>query len=144
MMKFISRLPLLLSFTLWVVACDPARRVAGRDDGRIEVVFLQINDVYEIAPLGDNTGGLARVADVRQELLAKNPNTFTVLAGDFISPSVIGTLKYEGKRIRGRQMVETLNALGLDWVVFGNHEFDYDQEDLQANRREVSRDGIGG
>lgn len=62
-----------------------------------------------------------------------NPNTITVLAGDFISPSVIGTLKNEGKRIRGKQMVEALNSLGLDWVVFGNHEFDYDDlADLQA------------
>jgi 5'-nucleotidase / UDP-sugar diphosphatase len=56
-----------------------------------------------------------------------------VLSGDFISPSVIGTLKYEGKRIRGKQMVDALNTLGLDWVVFGNHEFDYDDmADLQA------------
>jgi 2',3'-cyclic-nucleotide 2'-phosphodiesterase (5'-nucleotidase family) len=29
-------------------------------------------------------------------------------------------------------MIESLNALGLDWVVFGNHEFDYDLDDLQA------------
>ncbi len=104
------------------------------DDGMIEVTFLQMNDVYEISPgLGENTGGLARVATIRRELLAKNPNTITVLAGDFISPSVIGTLKNDGKRIRGKQMVDALNTLGLDWVVLGNHEFDYDDmADLQA------------
>jgi 2',3'-cyclic-nucleotide 2'-phosphodiesterase (5'-nucleotidase family) len=73
------------------------------------------------------------VATIRKELLAKNPNTVTVLAGDFISPSVTGTLKHEGKRIRGKQMVEVMNALGVEWVVFGNHEFDYsDPADLQA------------
>ncbi len=106
----------------------------GTDDGLIEVTFLQMNDVYEISPgSGDNTGGLARVASIRKELLAKNPNTITVLAGDFISPSVIGTLKSDGKRIRGKQMIDALNTLGLDWVVFGNHEFDYDdQADLQS------------
>ncbi|MEO6760275.1 MAG: metallophosphoesterase, partial [Saprospiraceae bacterium] len=110
-----------------------ATATGGKDDGLIEVTFLQMNDVYEIAPGSDNTGGLARVATIRQQLLAKNPNTITVLAGDFISPSVIGTLKNDGKRIRGKQMVEVLNSLGLDWVVFGNHEFDYDdQSDLQA------------
>lgn len=121
-------------------ACDTARKAgtALQDDGIIEVVFLQLNDVYEISPLSDNSGGLARVATLRKSLLAKNPNTFTVLAGDFISPSVIGTLKHDGKRIRGKQMVETLNALGLDWVVFGNHEFDYDLEDLQARLDESS------
>jgi 2',3'-cyclic-nucleotide 2'-phosphodiesterase (5'-nucleotidase family) len=134
---------LLILLALWAIACNPARQAATRDDGQIEIVFLQLNDVYEIAPLGDNTGGLARVAALRQELLSKNPNTITVLAGDFISPSVTGSLRYEGRRIRGRQMVETLNALGLDWVVFGNHEFDYNLEDLQARLDESNFTWLG-
>ena len=133
-MKAIKFLPLLLAITF--IGCDTAKKAAasGPDDGMIEVQFLQMNDVYEISPApSDNTGGLARVAAIRKQLLAKNPNTITVLAGDFISPSVIGTLKFEGKRIRGRQMVDVLNTLGLDWAVFGNHEFDYDDlADLQA------------
>jgi 5'-nucleotidase / UDP-sugar diphosphatase len=130
---------LLTLLALAFAACDPAKKAvgtpgSGKDDGIIEVTLLQINDVYEISPTpSDNTGGLARVATIRKELLAKNPNTLTLLAGDFISPSVIGTLRHEGKRIRGKQMVETLNALGLDMTVFGNHEFDYDDlADLQA------------
>lgn len=124
----------LLSLILFLFSCDATHKATTGDDGILEFQILQMNDVYEISPsASDNIGGLARVASLRKELLAKNPNTFTVLAGDFISPSVTGTLKYEGKRIRGKQMVETLNALGLDWVVFGNHEFDYDdQADLQA------------
>lgn len=123
----------LLFAALALFACKTAQKPTG-DDGIIEIQFLQMNDVYEISPApSDNTGGLARVAAIRKELLVKNPNTYTVLAGDFISPSVLGTLKYEGKRIRGRHMVETLNTLGLDWIVFGNHEFDYDDlADLQA------------
>jgi 5'-nucleotidase / UDP-sugar diphosphatase len=137
---------LLIVCFLAFFACKPAQKTAttppdvppvakpAGDDGILEVVFLQMNDVYEITPsLGDNTGGLARVATIRKELLAKNPNTITVLAGDFISPSVIGALRYEGKRIRGKHMIEALNTLGLDWAVFGNHEFDYDDRaDLQA------------
>ena len=135
-----------LLLLLVLSACNPARKSGAtlQDDGKIEIVFLQMNDVYEIAPFSDNSGGLSRVATLRKSLLAKNPNTFTVLAGDFISPSVIGTLKYEGKRIRGRQMVETLNILGLDWVVFGNHEFDYDLEDLQARLDESNFTWLAG
>jgi len=144
-MKSKLLLPGLL-FLLAVSACNPARKSGATlsDDGKIEIVFLQMNDVYEISPLSDNSGGLARVATLRKSLLAKNPNTFTVLAGDFISPSVIGTLKYQDKRIRGRQMVETLNTLGLDWVVFGNHEFDYDLEDLQARLNESNFTWLAG
>ncbi len=133
-MRIFKTLALLLT-TLSFFTCKTAQKPASTgDDGIIEVQFLQMNDVYEISPApSDNRGGLARVATIRKELLAKNPNTFTVLAGDFISPSVIGTLKHEGKRIRGKQMVDVLNTLGLDWVVFGNHEFDYDDlPDLQA------------
>lgn len=135
-MKAVQYILLSLS-ALLLFACDTPKKTTatpGKDDGIIEVTILQINDVYEIAPsVSDNMGGLARVATLRKELLAKNPNTLTALAGDFISPSVIGTLKYEGKRIRGKQMVDVLNTMGLDWTVFGNHEFDYDDlSDLQA------------
>jgi len=134
----ILKFSLFILLTLVLADCQLFRKSGadptGTDDGLIEVTFLQMNDVYEISPgAGDNTGGLARVATIRKELLAKNPNTITVLAGDFISPSVIGSLKSEGKRIRGKQMVDVLNNLGLDWVVFGNHEFDYDDlADLQS------------
>ena len=130
MRQIISILALFALF----IACKSTQNASSKhDDGIIEIVFLQLNDVYEIAPLSDGKGGMARVATLRKELLAKNSNTFTILAGDFISPSVIGTLKYEGKRIRGRQMVDVMNKVGIDWVVFGNHEFDYDDyNDLQA------------
>jgi len=133
-MKSIKTLALLLA-ALFLFSCSPAKKATtSGEDGILEFQILQMNDVYEISPTpSDNIGGLARVATIRKELLAKNPNTFTVLAGDFISPSVIGTLKHEGKRIRGKHMIEVLNTLGLDWVVFGNHEFDYDDlADLQS------------
>jgi 2',3'-cyclic-nucleotide 2'-phosphodiesterase (5'-nucleotidase family) len=125
--------------TLFGYSCHSSQKAVSTgpaEDGIIEFTFLQLNDVYEISPLSDGTGGLARVAGLRQQLIAENPNTITVLAGDFISPSVVGTLKQDGKRIRGKQMVETLNAIGVDYVVFGNHEFDYDYEDLQARLNE--------
>jgi len=97
-----------------------------------EVVFLQLNDVYEIAPLeGGKAGGLSRVATIRKDLLKQYPYVYTILSGDFISPSALGTSEYEGKRINGRQMVDVLNHLGLDYVTFGNHEFDYKYEELQ-------------
>lgn len=61
-----------------------------------------MNDVYEITPLENGkVGGMARVAQLRNQLKQKNKNTFTILAGDFLSPSVLGTVKNEGKRIAG-------------------------------------------
>jgi 5'-nucleotidase len=49
---------------------------------------------------------------------------------------VLGTLKYEGKTIAGRQMVEALNVMGLDLATFGNHEFDLKENELLERLRE--------
>jgi 5'-nucleotidase/UDP-sugar diphosphatase len=107
------------------------------DDGKIEVVFLQLNDVYEIAPSdGGKVAGMARVATLLKKLERENPNTFCVLAGDFLNPSLMGQLKVDGKRISGEQMVQVMNAVGVDFVTFGNHEFDVKQNELQARMNE--------
>ena len=95
----------------------------------ITAILLQLNDVYEITPVqGGKWGGLARVATLQQRLTAENPNTFSFLTGDFYSPSAIGTARVGGERLAGKQMVAVLNAMGLDYVTFGNHEFDVRRE----------------
>lgn len=107
------------------------------DDDKIDFTFLQINDVYEIAPIqGGEFGGLARVETVHQELLEENPNTLLFMAGDFLNPSLLGTIKVDGERVRGKQMVEVMNAMNFDLVAFGNHEFDLSQKDLQKRLNE--------
>ena len=129
MKKLLFLLPLI-----FLLSCSTAvRKTAyGLADGKVEWIFLHVNDVYEIAPLsGGKIGGLARVATLRRELMKENPNVITVMAGDFLNPSLIGTLKYEGSGIKGKQMVDVMNAVGFDYVCFGNHEFDLDFVDLQ-------------
>lgn len=114
------------------------------EEANFSFTILQLNDVYEIAALEKGkVGGMARVATLRNELLMEGNDLLTVLAGDFLSPSLIGTLKYEGERIKGRQMVETMNELGVDVVAFGNHEFDVKEHELQARMDESYFDWIG-
>lgn len=101
------------------------------DDGKISINFIQLNDVYEISPLNNGTeGGMARVARVRKKLITENPNTYTVLSGDFLFPSAVGTIKYQGVPMYGRQMVDVMNTTGIDLVTFGNHEFDIPENEL--------------
>ena len=108
-----------------------------QEDGKIDFTFLQINDVYEIAPIqGGQFGGMARVEKVHQELLKENKNTMLFMAGDFLNPSLIGTLKIDGERVRGKQMIDVMNAMNFDLVAFGNHEFDIPQKDLQKRLNE--------
>ena len=96
----------------------------------VEFIILQMNDVYEIAPVeGGKAGGMARVATLRNRLLEENPHVITTLSGDFVSPSLIGTLTYQGEKIAGKQMVEVMNALGVDYVVPGNHEYDIKEDE---------------
>lgn len=136
-MKLLKHFLLSLCLIAILISCDPAKKAANGDDNKIEIVILQTNDVYEIAPLeGGRVGGMARVAQIKQDLLAENPNVFSVMAGDFLNPSVIGTLKYGGERIKGKQMIETMNVAGIDLVTFGNHEFDLDEDELQQRINE--------
>ena len=54
----------LITLLLINASCKTTRNItAAKDDGKIEVVFVQVNDVYEIAPVaGGKQGGMARVA----------------------------------------------------------------------------------
>jgi 5'-nucleotidase/UDP-sugar diphosphatase len=108
------------------------------NDGRyVQWTFLQMNDVYELLPLDEGRkGGLARVAYIRQLLLNENNNTITVLAGDLVSPSALGTAKVNGTALNGEQMIATMNTLGLDYMTFGNHEFDISANNLLARMNE--------
>jgi len=104
---------------------------------------LQINDVYEIAPVqGGKYGGMARVETIHQQLLKEDTNTFLMLAGDFLNPSLIGTMKVDGERVMGKQMVEVMNAMNFDLVAFGNHEFDISYDQLQDRLNESNFEWI--
>jgi 2',3'-cyclic-nucleotide 2'-phosphodiesterase (5'-nucleotidase family) len=128
-MKF-TKSVLLFIFIVFLSSCI-------KDDDKIDFTFLQLNDVYEIAPIqGGEFGGMARVETVHQNLLKENKNTMLVMAGDFLNPSLLGTLKVDGERVRGKQMVEVMNAMNFDLVAFGNHEFDVSQKDLQKRLNE--------
>jgi 2',3'-cyclic-nucleotide 2'-phosphodiesterase (5'-nucleotidase family) len=113
---------------LLAAACVPG---AKAPEPLNPVRFLLINDVYVADTLSDGTGGLARVATVRNRLADQGQVLF-VLAGDFLSPSLL--TKYYG----GRQMVEALDAAKLDYATFGNHEFELPRDTLIARIGESS------
>ncbi|QPN59986.1 bifunctional metallophosphatase/5'-nucleotidase [Synechococcus sp. CBW1002] len=104
---------------------------------RIELQLVQLNDVYEITPIPGGGGDLAQVAGLVRQLRARNPRTLVLMAGDFLSPSAVGTAVVEGRRLDGRQMVAVLNAIGLDQATFGNHEFDLAEGPFRDRLREA-------
>ena len=87
----------------------------------VKVTFLHTNDVYEIAPKKAK-GGLAELMTLLKAERAAAEHSVTTFGGDLISPSILSGM------LKGAQMIELMNALGVDVAVPGNHEFDFGPE----------------
>ena len=104
----------------------------------ITVTFIHVNDVYQFTPAdGGKRGGLARILTLRNQILAENPNTIFTLGGDTVSPSV------ETRTYKGAQMIDAWNAVGLDYSVLGNHEFDIKTPEILARIKESKFQWLG-
>src|SRR5207249_547268 len=82
------------------------------------VTVLHVNDVYEISPQ-QGRGGFAPLMTVLKQERAAAPQAITTLGGDLIGSSMMSGIT------KGTQMIELMNAIGLDIAVVGNHEFDF-------------------
>ena len=125
-----ARAALLLVLALVLGACV-SRGTTAADADLVRLTFLQINDAYVLEPVdGGRRGGMARLATLVREARRENPNTIFVIGGDFLSPSVESTF------LQGSQMVAALDAVGLDYATFGNHEFDFGPTVLAERMKE--------
>ena len=125
---FARRTALALALLITAIFSIAAQQ---KTDCSVKVTLLQVNDVYQFAPVDQGTkGGLARVMTLRKSIQQENPNTLFLMAGDTISPSV------ESITLKGAQMIEAWNAAGLDYATFGNHEFDFGPDVLKERIKE--------
>ncbi|CBS89973.1 bifunctional metallophosphatase/5'-nucleotidase [Azospirillum lipoferum] len=100
------------------------------------LTFLHINDVYEIEPV-KGQGGFGPLMTLLKRERASAPDAFTTVGGDFLSPSLLsGTTQ-------GEQMITLFNAIGVDAVTFGNHEFDFGPDALKKRMAESKFPWIG-
>ena len=96
----------------------------------LELTIIHVNDTHShlegvstsLKLEGEKTylslGGMARLSTLLQEVRARSNNTLFLHAGD----AVQGTLYFT--KFHGKLEMMTLNALGCDAMVLGNHEFD--------------------
>jgi 5'-nucleotidase len=132
------RLALALLFALLTGAHAPLAQQSQRAACTVRVTLLQVNDVYRFTPADRGArGGLARISTLRKRIMQESPNTLFLLAGDTISPSV------ESITYKGAQMIDAWNQTGLDYSVFGNHEFDYGDEVLMQRMKESKFKWLG-
>src|SRR5258706_10699427 len=136
--RFSSRRIALVSVALvailgFVLTASEFRRATAQEQREcpVRVTLLQVNDVYQFAPVdGGTRGGLARVLTLRKQIMSESPHTLFFLAGDTLSPSI------ESNTYKGKQMIEAWDASGLDYATFGNHEFDFGPDVLRQRMSE--------
>lgn len=138
-----KNLILIALSSLLLITCCPTKQACDDSEKVLKIKVFQLNDVYEIDGIEHgNYGNLARVATLINQAKAdtSNARVISVLSGDFLSPSIYNTLGYPGgtpkidDKVNGRQMIETFNSMGLDYVAFGNHEFDLKSVTAIQNR----------
>ena len=133
-MKFLQIKFLL--FLLLIFLAFPV--FAQKDNSQIRVTFLHVNDVYQFMPVeGGKRGGLGRLLTLKQRIKQENPNVIFTLGGDTVSPSV------ETRTYKGAQMIDAWNAVGLDYAVLGNHEFDIKKPELLERIKESKFTWLG-
>ena len=108
-MKLHRELPQrLLLIIVLALACIVPLSGQEKPDCTVRITLLQVNDVYQFAPVDQGKrGGLGRLLTLREQIKKESPHTLFLLAGDTISPSV------ESITYKGAQMIDAWNAVGL-------------------------------
>jgi 2',3'-cyclic-nucleotide 2'-phosphodiesterase (5'-nucleotidase family) len=122
----------LLLFTVALVSCAT----------RHEIRILHVNDFHGFAaaykPYGsdETQGGLAHLAQRAEELRAERTTLF-LAAGDMIQGNNWANL------FQGKSSIEVMNAMNIDAMVLGNHEFDFGQAILRERIGEAKFPVLG-
>jgi 5'-nucleotidase len=128
--RLTRRVPLALLLLL-LLAAFPSAPGQTQSSNCVRITLLQVNDVYQFMPVDRGTqGGLARVSTLRKQIMKDSPNTLFLFSGDTISPSV------ESIQLKGQQMIDAWNNIGLDYAALGNHEFDFGPDVLLQRIKE--------
>lgn len=117
-----------LAIRRWLLAAAVLGLLAAQASAQapITLTFMHFNDTYQLGAVdGGKAGGMDRIAYVIKQIRAQDPEAQLLFAGDLISPSM------ESSIFKGAQMIEGMNALGIDAATLGNHEFDYGTPVLQ-------------
>ena len=84
-----------------------------------EIIILHTNDIH--CGISDNLG-IDKVSQYKKNLKKEGYPVALVDAGDAIQGAPIGTLS------NGESIIKIMNAVGFDFAIPGNHEFDYGME----------------
>ena len=123
--KLLKILPAILSLLL--VGCNNNSPSQPADK---EMYFYYINDTHgafkrQNTDTNYNEAGMAYISTYLKEQAAKRPNNTILLSGGDMFQG-----GFESNATEGLIMVDTINEIGFDAMVLGNHEFDWGEEKL--------------
>mmetsp|Transcript_8291 Transcript_8291/g.34803 ORF Transcript_8291/g.34803 Transcript_8291/m.34803 type:complete len:544 (+) Transcript_8291:56-1687(+) len=100
-----------------------------------QIRLIVVCDVYAQEANGEGSGGYAQLATLVKQL--RTERSLVCLCGDFLAGSSLAD------KFKGENVVAVMNEIGIDVVVFGNHEFDYGDDVLEARMRQSSALWLG-
>ena len=107
----------------------------------LSLTLVHVNDWDRMEGV-DGRGGAAKIAAVvageRARAEAEGGFVIATFGGDMISPSMLSGLD------KGEHMIEFANAVGFDFAVLGNHEFDFGPEILMERLAESEAQWLAG
>lgn len=96
------------------------------------LIVIGANDTHsQVEPASDGLGGLFRRRAAMDEIRRNNKNVIAVHAGD----AVQGTLYFS--MFKGDVEYASIDSLGYDIIVLGNHEFDNGIDELAAHYKKI-------
>ncbi|MGV8123849.1 MAG: bifunctional metallophosphatase/5'-nucleotidase [Candidatus Xenobiia bacterium LiM19] len=118
-------------------ASDAAAEQENAPSESVTLRFLHTNDIHaQLTPRtidGVQSGGMAYLASqVKKERAGREDSTYLLDSGDCLSGSNTSAL------LGGEPMVKIMNAMGYDYVVLGNHDFDFAYEGLLESFSQAS------
>jgi len=124
MKKFLkTKIALTLLAGLVVSAIPTNSNVAKAEDKETDFTIVHFNDLHGHINATDKELGIAKIAGFINEQ-KKDDEVLVLNAGDLIQGTIYTTLT------KGEAMIEPVNAMQLDAIAAGNHEFDYGLDQL--------------
>ena len=122
-----SRLPKSMkTISFYIILVFAALQCSAKDPEKL--IILHTNDTHsQIDPLENGNGGLLRRKVVIDSIRQTEPNVLLIDAGDVVQGTMYFTL------YKGEVEYSTLDMLGYDIAVIGNHDFDNKVNQLAKN-----------